>query len=142
MIKRILAVFVMTIVLGLSMGLVGCGMPDAVGYQGDLEDGSSFVYIELDDTVMVSIVDDEHQGDDAETYSGKAKTDAAGKITVTDDETGNSISLTMTEGADDTFDVDVQGHGKGTLKPYEGDIMSVISSMATDDAESEEEAEE
>ena len=60
----------------------------------------------------------------------------------TDDETGNSISLTMTEGADDTFDVDVQGHGKGTLKPYEGDTMSVISSMATDDAESEEEAEE
>ena len=55
-----------------------------------------------------------------------------------DDETGKSLSFTLTEKSDDTYDVDVEGHGKGNLKPYEGDIFKVISDMADDDAENEE----
>ena len=130
--------FVVAIVLGLSLALVGCGAPDATGYQGDLEDGSSFVYIQIgEDDVMISIVDDEHKGDDAITYSGKATTDGAGKTTVTDDETGKSITLTMTENSDGTFNVDVEGHGTGTLKPYEGNLLEVIESMAVDDEDSD-----
>ena len=135
MFKRILTVLAVTIVMGLSLCLAGCGT-QATGYQGKLEDGTSFVYIQLsDNAVMVSMVDDEHQGEDADAYSGKPTTDASGKTTVTDDETGKSVSFTLTENSDGTFDVDVEGHGKGTLKPYEGDILEVISAMADDDAE-------
>lgn len=136
--KRIIAVFVMTAVLGLALALVGCGVPDAKGYQGDLEDGWSFSYIQIgDEDTLISLTDAQHQGEDAETYSGPATTDATGTITVTDTETGKSISLTMVENADGTFAVDVQGHGKGTLKPYEGDILEVIGSMAEDDTSTE-----
>ena len=81
--------------------------------------------------------DGSHQGDNADTYSGKATTDANGKMTVTDEETGKAISFTMVENSDGTYDVDVEGHGKGTLKPYEGNLMEVIAAMADDDAEEE-----
>ena len=138
MIKRILTVFAVSIVLALTLGLAGCGAPDATGYLGDLEDGSSFTYIQIGDgDTMISIIDDEHQGDDADTYTGKAATDANGKITVTDKETGKTIAFTMVENSDGTYDVDVEGHGKGTLKPYEGNLMEVIGAMADDDAEEE-----
>lgn len=111
----------------------------AAGYQGKLEDGKSFVYIEIGgDTVMVSLTDDEHEGDGAETYSGKAVEDADGKTTVTDDESGKSITFTITEKDDGGVEVDVEGHGKGELQGYEGNIFSVIGSMAEDDAAAEE----
>ena len=139
MLKRILAVFAASIVLAFSLGLAGCGAPDATGYLGDLEDGSSFTYIQINDgDTMISIIDDEHQGDDADTYTGKATTDANGKITVTDSETGKTVTFTVVENADGTYDVDVEGHGKGTLKPYEGNLMEVITAMADDDVEAEE----
>lgn len=111
----------------------------AAGYQGKLEDGMSFVYIEVGgDTVMVSLTDEQHEGDDAITYTGKAITDEAGKTTVTDEESNKSISFTITENADGGKSVDVEGHGKGELAGYEGNIFSVIGSMATDDAATEE----
>lgn len=138
MIKRILTVLAVSIMMAFTLGLVGCGAPDATGYQGDLEDGSSFAYIQISDSAtMVSIIDDEHQGDDADVYSGKATTDANGMMTVTDDETDKTITFTLVENADGTYDVDVEGHGKGTLKPYEGNLVEVITSMADDDAEAE-----
>ena len=136
--KRVLSALVVTVALGVSIAFVGCSMPEATGYQGDLEDGSEFVYIELsDNAVMVSIVDDEHQGDDAETYSGKAEKSSTGEITVKDDESGKSITFTLTENSDGTRTANVEGHGTGTLTPYEGDILEVISSMADDDADDE-----
>lgn len=115
------------------------GLFSAAGYQGKLEDGKTFLYLEAgDDTVMVSLTDAEHEGDDAETYSGKATKDADGKTTVTDDDSGKSITFTLTENADGSMDVDVEDHGKGNLQGYEGNIFSVIGSLADDDAKAEE----
>lgn len=119
------------------------GILNASGYQGTLEDGKSILYIKLaGDTTIISLTDDTHQGDDAETYSGKATKDASGKITVTDEESGKSISLTVTENGDGTADVDVEGHGKGNLKAYEGNILSVISELIGDDTELSDDDEE
>ena len=141
MVRKKIAAFVLAMVVCLSIGLVGCGGRGgekstfkASGYQGKLDDGYEFVYIKLgENSVMVSLADDEHQGDEAETYSGEAVTDGAGKTTITDEESGGSISFTLTENADGTAEVDVDGHGKGTLKAYEGNIFSMISEMAEDD---------
>ncbi len=137
--KRI-AAFVLAVAMCLSVGLAGCGGGgekgtfDASGYQGRLDDGYSFVYIQLgEDSTMVSLTDDEHQGDDAETYSGPAVTDDAGKTTITDEESGKSISFTLTENEGGNAEVDVEGHGKGTLSAYEGNIFSIIGQMAEDD---------
>ena len=135
--KRI-AALVVTVVLGLSVALFGCGggsSLSASGYQGKLDDGYSFVYIKMGEgTVMVSLTDEEHTGDDALTYSGKPVVDGSGVTTVTDDESGESISFTLTENEDGTASVDVEGHGKGDLTTYEGNVFSVIGSMAEDDA--------
>lgn len=143
--KSRIATFVLALALCLSIGLVGCGGSkdstsdgkgtfDAIGYQGTLDDGSEMVYIVLgEDNAMVSLIDDEHQGDDAETYSGKAVTDDDGKTTITDDESGESITLTITENADGTASIDVEGRGKGEMMAYEGNIFKMISSMAEDD---------
>ena len=137
MFKKVFATVTVAFVLGLSLCLFGCSAPDATGYMGQLEDGKSLVYIELGDTVLASLADDENQGDDADVYEGKATTDDAGKTTITDKKSGKSLTLTMTENSDGTFDVYVDGHGKGTLKPYEGNILEVVSAMADDDESSE-----
>lgn len=143
MIKKRFATFLMVAALCLSVCLVGCGSGgssdgkgtfDATGFQGTLDDGCSFVYIQLgEDNAMCSFTDDEHQGDDAETYSGKMVTDDAGKTTITDEESGKTITLTFTENADGTTEVEAEGHGKGELKAYEGNVFSMIGSMAEDD---------
>ena len=41
--------------------------------------------------------------------------------------------MALTKNSEDTCSVDVNGHGSGTLKPYEGNLMSIISEMADDD---------
>ena len=140
MMRKRIAAFVLAVAICLSFGLAGCGGSggkgtfDATGYQGKLDDGWSFVYIQLsDDSTMVSLTDDEHQGDDAETYTGVAATDGAGKTTVTDEESGKSISFTLTENEGGNAEVDVEGHGKGTLSAYEGNIFSMVGQMAEDD---------
>ena len=146
MMKKILATFLTTAALCLSICLVGCGgssdgkgVLDASGYQGELDDGYSIVYIQLgEDTAMVSFTDGDHQGDDAETYTGKFVTDEDGKTTVTDDESGKTITLTFTENADGTTVVEAEGHGKGELKAYEGNILKMIASMAEDDESTDE----
>ena len=137
MLKRITAALALAVALVLSMSLIACKGPKATGYMGKLEDGMELIYIELEDgTIIASLTDAQHTEENADTYSGKATPDADGKITVTDEESGRQLVLTMTKGADDTFDVDVEGHGKGTLKPYEGDLLDIITSMATDDTQS------
>jgi len=111
----------------------------AAGYQGKLADGKSFLYIGVgSDTAMVSLTDEAHEGDAAETYSGKVVKDESGKTTVTDDDSGKSITFTLTENEDGSMDVDVEGHGKGNLQGYEGNLFSVIGSLADDDAKAEE----
>ena len=141
MLRKRLAAFVLALVVGFSIVLVGCGSGgkgtfDAYGYQGKLEDGFDMVYIMVgEDSLMVSLTDEQHQGDTALTYSGKPATDADGKITVADEDSGESITLAITENDDGTASVDVEGHGKGTLKKYEGNVFDVIGSMAEDDSE-------
>ena len=137
MLKRITTALALAVALVLSMSLIACKSPNATGYLGTLEDGMELIYIELEDgTVIASLTDAEHTEENADTYSGKAATGADGKVTVTDEESGKQLVLTMTKGADDAFEVDVEGHGKGTLKPYEGDLLDIITSMATDDTQS------
>lgn len=79
------------------------------------------------------VANEEHQGDDAETYVGNETKDSDGKITVTDEDKGTSISFTLTENADGTVHAEVDGHGQGDLKPYEGNVFSIITSMAEDE---------
>ena len=140
MLRNKIAAFIMTVVLGLSISLVGCGSKgggalDVSGYQGKLDGGYSFVYLKAqDETVIISLTDDEHQGDDALTYTGEAVKDDAGKTTVTDEESGQSVTFTITENADGTANVEVDGYGKGALTSYEGNLFSVLGSMAEDDA--------
>lgn len=143
MFRKRLSVLVMVFVLGLAFVLAGCSSKDreaidaalkATGYQGTLEDGYNFVYFEMSDgSTIISLTNDENKGDDAITYSGKPTKTDDGKITVTDEESGESITITLTENADGTATVDVDGHGKGELTVYEGNILSIVGTMANDD---------
>lgn len=45
-----------------------------------------------------------------------------------------SLKGKLTDEGDGTATIDVDGHGKGTLTTYEGNIFSVIGAMAEDDA--------
>ena len=53
-----------------------------------------------------------------------------GKVTVTDDESGESITYVLTENEDGTATIDVDGHGKGDLTVYEGNILNIVGSMS------------
>ena len=121
------------------------GFFDTTGYQGRLEDGKDFVYMHIGsgDDVVVSIADPNanDDGESADAYQGAEVKDADGRSTVTDEESSKTITFTLVENEDGTAEVEVEGHGKGSLKTYEGNLFSVIGSMADDDAETSDAAE-
>ena len=168
MLKNKIATLAVTAALGLSVGLVGCtgtdsgsvstddnattttstskGIKDLFatsGYQGKLDGGMSIIYMQIggdDADILISLTDATHEGEDAIVYAGPETKDGSGKSTVTDKETGKSISCTLTDNGDGTATIDVDEYGKGELTTYEGDLFSVVSSMAEADAAAKEES--
>ena len=139
MFRKKLSILAMVVLLVLAVALVGCSDKDkeefdaafeATGYQGTLEDGSTLIFFKMnDDTMIIAITDATHQGETALTYTGKPAQGDDNKTTVTDEESGESITFVLTENGG-TASIEVDGRGKGELTVYEGNVLSILGTMA------------
>ena len=139
MFRKKLSILAMVVLLVLAVALVGCSNKDkeefdaafeATGYQGTLEDGSTLIFFKMnDDTMIIAITDATHQGETALTYPGKPVQGDDNKTTVTDEEYGESITFVLTENGG-TASIEVDGRGKGELTVYEGNVLSILGTMA------------
>ena len=139
MFRKKLSILAMVVLLVLAVALVGCSDKDkeefdaafeATGYQGTLEDGSTLIFFKMnDDTMIIAITDATHQGETALTYTDKPVQGDDNKTTVTDEEYGESITFVLTENGG-TASIEVDGRGKGELTVYEGNVLSILGTMA------------
>lgn len=89
-----------------------------ISWQGTLEDGSQVDYISSADEANGSLVIESADPTQSKSWLGSKTSTADGKQTITDDETKETVTFTLSDVADDgTMQIDIEGYGKGTLNP-------------------------
>ena len=89
-----------------------------ISWRGTLEDGSQVDYISSADEANGSLVIESADSSNTDRWLGAKTTDADGKTTITDDETEETVTFTLSDVADDgTMGIDIEGYGKCTLNP-------------------------
>ncbi len=101
-----------------------------ISWEGALEDGTLVSYMESDDGKNAAIAITPAGSSEAKRWMGAETDTGDNKVTITDDTTKESITLTLTKAsADGTAEIEVEGYGKATIVPFTVNDYVVLESL-------------
>lgn len=101
-----------------------------VDWNGAFEDGTLVSFIESEDGTQAALSITPAGSSEAKRWMGAETDTGDNKVTITDDTTKESITLTLTKAsADGTAEIEVEGYGKATIVPFTVNDYVVLESL-------------